>query len=328
MAAVYSTIRKADYNGMQNQIARVLGDGVGQYGYGQIVLSSQVVEGDKVSVEQFAQLRYDILNAYDHLNATTPSNVDEQTVRDKIRYSGTDEPVDYWLSVVNGIVGDARNLAINGRRRSTNHGTVNETWPGSYGSEWTDLLQATTTVSFSSASQARYFFNSGSTIDFTSSRAGGSSTQQNTSWTNLLSAAGTVKFGGNYPGTGVSPLDGANFYRLTNAYNSPFATFTASSPYALNSWRLFARCLDVTNNSTGTSKELEFLIQWIDDHEALGGPTETGTPVVPGGFGPDAVDGTISLNCTTVEATGTLVPASSGNFVIETPTVFVGGIAP
>lgn len=317
--ATFDKIKPTEYNVIQNTIANVLGaTGSGQYGYGQTVQSSQVDITKKVSVEQFANLRYDLLNAYDHLYATTPSGVIAKTARDKIKYSTTTEPIVYWQTVANDIVSVARQAAIATRRRTVNHGTTNSTWPGPYGATWNTRLVALVQVSFTDAAQARYFFNSGSSFDFTSTRSGGSSTAQNTSWTNLLNAAGTPQFGGNFPGGGTSPQNGFNAYRLTNAYNSPAFSFTASSPYALNTWKIYARCVDVTNNSSGTARQFEFRVEWNDDHVGLGFPT----------VGPDQVDGTMSLNVTTTEATGTLFPAGLGNFTIETPSVFVGGIAP
>lgn len=316
--ATYDKIKPTEYNVIQNTVATVLGTGSGQYGYGQTVQSSQVDISKKVTVAQFANLRYDILNAYDHLYATTPSGVNAKTVSEKIKFSTTTEPITYWQTVANGIVSVARQPAIATRRRTVNHGTTNTTWPGPYGATWNTRLVALVTVSFTSASQARAFWNSGSSFDFTSTRSGGSSTAQNTSWTNLLNASGTPQFGGNFPGAGVSPQNGFNAYRLTNAYVNPAFTFTASSPYALNTWRIYARTVDVTNNSSGTARQFEFRVEWNDDHVGLGFPT----------VGPDSVDGTMSLNVTTTEATGTLVPAGLGNFSIETPSVFVGGIAP
>lgn len=105
---------------------------------------------------------------------------------------------------------------------------------------------------------------------------------------------------------------------------------SASSPYALNEWVITAQTNDsplVTNNSTGSSRKLKFFVYWIDNHFPLGGASATGTPVQPSlGFGPDTVDGTVSLTVQTVKASGVLEPTGSGNFEVTTPTVVVNAI--
>lgn len=320
MAAVNDKIKVADYNAIYDKIAPVLGTGSADTGWGQTVQSNSVSVSNSVTVQEYAALRYDIINAYTHLFNTTPSAVNTQTIGAKIKYNLTDAPINYWNTIANTIVANKKNLAVAGQRRTINHGTVNFT------GNWNQELNCAITIGFTSAEQARHFFNSGGSIQFQSSRTGGAASNQNTSWTTLLSTAGTRIFGGNTPGTGVSPLDGFNWFRMTQT-RQEWDTSIASSPYALNEWRLWSRALDVNDNSSGTSTVMEIYVEWIDNHVGLGGPAAEGDPSLGAGtFGPDAVDGTISLTVQTVEPTGTLVPASAGNFNIETPTVTIGAI--
>ena len=328
MAGVNQKIDKDDFNAIQADIEQILGIGSANYGYGQSVLSNQVTVSDTVTINEYAALRYDIINAYTHLNNSAPSNVDDQQLGSTIKYNLVDAPINYWVSVVNSIEGNRLAPAVIGQRRTVNEGTVAETWPGPLGTEWTDSLYAIVTVEFTNSEQARFFFNAGGSIDFTSSRTGGSTTQQNTTWSTMLSTAGTRSFGGNFPGTGLEPNDGTNYFRLSNV-RQIWSTVTASSPYALNDWTINSRTIDspaVTDNSAGASKKIEFYILWNDDHEALGGPSATGSPVQPGGFGPDAVDGTLSYTVVTTVPTGVLEPSGAGNFTIEAPTVTLGAI--
>lgn len=324
MAGVNQKISKDDYNDIQTVIETVLGSGSGQHGYGQPVLSSQVTESDIVTINEYAALRYDIINAYKHLEDDLPPDVDAQTIGKSIRYNVADEPVAYWQNVANSINTNRRRLAVAGQRSTSNHGS--ETFTGTWGSNSVPQLYCNVLVEFTTSENARFFFNSGGSIQFTSSRTGGSSTQQNASWTSLLSTAGTRIFGGNTPGTGVNPNDGTNYFRLSNAAGV-WSEVTASSPYALNEWRIFAATDDgVGDNSSGSSRILTFDVYWVDNHVALGGATETGTPTRPGGFGPDNVDGTITLTVQTVKAAGVLEPTGSGNFTIETPSVTISAI--
>jgi hypothetical protein len=154
-----------------------------------------------------------------------------------------------------------------------------------------------------------------------SSRTGGAASQQNTAWTSIIITAGTQSFGGNNPGTGTSPLNGQNWYRLTNSYQQWFIA-SGSSPYGANNYRILARC-PVADNSTGTASSAEFLVQFTDgyiDPDVLAGQPELLNP--PG----DVVDGTLSVAVSSLFATGILVPAGTGNFTVTKPTISVSAI--
>jgi hypothetical protein len=326
MAGINTKIDKDDYNAIQSVIARILGVGSANSGYGQTVLSSQVTVSDAVTVNEYAALRYDIINVNKHIFNATPSGINDQTIGAKVRYDAANAPINYWLSIANSLDTVRLTLAPAGQRVSINHGT--NTFTGAWGSNTNPQLACVVTCEWTNSEQARFFFNSGSSIQFTSSRTGGSSTAQNTSWTTLLSTAGARIFGGATPGTGTSPADGQNFFRLTDA-GQTWSNVVASSPYSLNEFSITAETDDtpvVSNNSAGTSKKLRFEVFWNDNHFPLGGDSASGTPVQPGTFGPDTVDGTVSLTVQTVKASGVLEPTGSGNFTIETPTVTIGPI--
>jgi hypothetical protein len=333
MAGVNQKIDKDDYNAIQTIVQNILGTGSGTFGYGQPVLSQPVTVSDSVTVNEYAALRYDIVNAYKHLNNALPPDVDAQTIGGKVRYDIAPPdaaPVNYWLTVANSISTNRQSLAVSGQRVTINHGTNNfsSAWGSSAPVGSTPQLTCQVDVEWPTSEEARHFFNTGSSLQFTSSRTGGSTTAQNTSWTTLLSTAGTRTFSGITPGTGTTPADGQNWFRARNSGDT-WSLVTASSPYALNQWQITVQTNDspvVTNNSTGSSRKLRFFVYWIDNHFPLGGSSATGTPVQPGGYGPDTVDGTISLTVQTVKASGVLEPTGSGNFEVTTPTVTIGAI--
>lgn len=333
MAGVNQKISKVDYNTIQSTINTVLGTGSGTFGYGQPVLSSQVTESDSVTVNEYAALRFDIINAYKHLFNSLPPDVDAQTIGAKVRYDAAPPdaaPINYWQSVVNSISTNRLSLAVSGQRVTTNHGTTNfsSAWGSSAPVGSTPQLSCQVDVEWTTSEQARAFFNAGGSIQFTSTRTGGSSTAQNTSWTTLLSTAGTRIFGGNTPGTGTTPNDGQNWFRAGST-SQTWSTSTASSPYALNEFKITVQTNDVptvSSNSAGASRRLRFQVYWLDNHFPLGGNSDAGTPVQPGPYGPDTVDGTIALTVQSVKASGVLEPTGSGNFEVSTPTVTIGTI--
>tara|TARA_X000000950_G_scaffold43784_1_gene49215 strand:- start:259 stop:1266 length:1008 start_codon:yes stop_codon:yes gene_type:complete len=333
MAGVNQKIRKVDYNSVQSDIDTILGTGSGNFGYGQPILSQQVDESNSVTINEYAALRFDIINAYKHLFNSLPPDVDAQTLGSTVRFDSVPPdaaPISYWQTVVNSISTNRLALAVSGQRATVNHGTTNfsSAWGASAPVGSTPQLSCQVDVEWTTSEQARHFFNTGSTIQFTSSRTGGSTTAQNTSWTTLLSTAGARIFGGNTPGTGTSPNDGQNWFRARNTADT-WSNSTASSPYALNEFKITVQTTDiptVSSNSTGSSRKLRFIVYWNDNHFPSGGNSASGTPVQSGGYGPDTVDGTISLTVQTIKASGVLEPTASGNFEVLTPTVTIGTI--
>lgn len=86
--AVNDKISKADFNAIQTKLANVIGNGAGNTGWGQTVISSPVNEGYTVGVNDWGKLRYDIVNAYKHIYGSNPSTT--QTVVDQLIRSDQD----------------------------------------------------------------------------------------------------------------------------------------------------------------------------------------------------------------------------------------------
>ncbi len=314
MPAVNDKISKTDYNNIQSKVASVLGissTSNATYGYGQLVQSSQVTESNKVSVNDIAKLRYDIINAWTHLNGSAPAIV-SVSEGETVRYNATTAPVNQFDTFANSLVASRQAVPPASQRISVNKGTTSTTWPGLYGGSWASLAQCTITASFSSAERARHFFNTGGLITFTASQSGGSATNQNLAWRNLLSSVGSRSWGGATPGGGTSPADAQNFYRCTNAFSLWYSA-SASSPYGSNSYRIYARTPFTVNNSTGTANTIEFKIEFADGHVGIAG-------------GPDYVDGTFSISVQTLEAFGVMQPITAGNFTVESPSLTLGAV--
>jgi hypothetical protein len=144
-----------------------------------------------------------------------------------------------------------------------------------------------------------------------------------------LSSAGTQQFGGANPGTGTFPTNGLNWYRTTSTFQT-YYTATASSPYGSNTYELQARCLDQPNNSAGLAAQLEIRVLFTDGYVDPGiapiappGATQTATA---GMFPPgDSVDGTLTVNASSLYATGIMVPASQV-FTVTQPIIAVGAV--
>lgn len=288
-------ISATDYNTIQTKINSVIGTGSGSFGYGQTVNSSQVAAGNTVTKTQWDALRYDVVNALLHQTGVGPT-IATVNVGDVIRY-GAANPNFQYNTLADTATSNRFNIG-SGRFFTQVLQTTSRT------ASWTTAVSTTATVTFNTAEQARFFFNSGGKVRFTSSRSGGSSSSQNNSWSNVLTTAGTQAFSAS--GTSV------NFYNLTSTYQTYYLV-SSSSPYSANTYRIEASC-NVSNNSSGTANVLNFRITWSDayrDPDAVAGRPESLNPPT------DVVDGTLSLTIDELRATGSVQP--SGTFTITGP---------
>jgi hypothetical protein len=296
---VNDLVRVPDYNDIRTIAAAVMGTGSATQGYGQTVLSTATSTGGLVSKTQFDNLRFDIVNALVHQTGTVPT-IYEPVSGELIRY-GANLPIFQYQTLANLANTNRFDIAF-GQYATANKATQSNSV------SFVSSVTATATVTFNSSNEARYFFNSGGKIRFTSSFTDTLGTAQSASWTSLLTTLGTVSFGGNTPSV--------NFYTLTNADQTYYSQGT-SGTYSMNRWTLKAKC-NVANNSSGTASQITFTILWQDIYNDPGG----GPP--PG----DAVSGSMTLTCSELRAVGALYPdLNPGSFNAPTFTVAISTIS-
>ena len=322
--AVNDKILIADYNNIRDKVIGVLGAGSASSGYGQAIKSVALTPSNKVGINDWANLYYDIYNVHVHQTGAAPS-LGSIVEHETVRYA-SDKPNFQYDTIANTLISNRFNVHSS-QSATRSKGSSSQTWPGSLGTQWVSLCQCTITVTFSSAAAARYFFNSGGQIRFTSSRSGGTAGRsQNTAWTNLLNSVSSINsgagpiFGGAIPSTGTEPNDGQNYYRLNSGWQAWY-TASASSPYGSNYFRIFAKSPNIGDNSGGTDNQVQFLVYWADDYVD---PGNSGLGDSPNEV--DRVDGTLSLAVSTLYATGTLLPAGAGAFAVEDPSISIGAI--
>jgi hypothetical protein len=294
-------ISNLDYNAIRTKVDSVLGVGTGQRGYGQTVSSTPVFEGNTVSKLQWDLLRFDIVNIKVHQDGVVPP-VAVPEERSVIRF-GAGHPNENYDIIAEQSIISKFNI---GTGQSVTSIAASQTRTGN----WSSQSQCVLTVTFPDANRARYFFNSGGKLRFLSSRTGGSSSSQNTSWTNLLNSIGTKEFS-------ATITSAVNFYNLTTSYRPLFeeSPTASSAAYVGNSYRIDVKCnCTGANNSTGTASVVEFRFTWADAY------TDPG-PTGPG----DLVDGTLSIRTDEFKAVGPMLP--SGTFTIQSPTYSFSSIS-
>lgn len=211
-----------------------------------------------------------------------------------------------------------RLLVAAGQFSTTAATSVNRTWSGATSPTfWKDEISTVVTVTFSDSNRARWFFNSGGEVRIQSQRTGGRSDSQNNAWSSLLSTAGQRSFGAQTPSSGFSPMNGQNFYRLTNSYQT-FYSISSSAPYAANVYQLEAKC-NVADNSTGTASVIDIRVRFI------GGYVDPGSNPFDSPQTNDEIDGTFTVTATQKYADATVLP--SGNFSVTLPSYSATALA-
>ena len=356
---VNDKILYTDYNTLRNAVDQMLGQGSATFGYGQLVQSSAVsgatgtgpvlgggTGANRIRTDEYTKLRSDIINVFRHIYGSDPTPADPiigQLIRYVVAVSAVTSEYDvseyniaeYNSSSIAGssdpytqfsvIITDIQN---NRFTCATSQSVVESKGSGSRSTAWGGGLATIGSrlrISWPSADQARYFFNSGGEIRVTSSRVGGSATSQNTAWTNLLNGAATRTFSAQLPNSAFGLTNATNWYNLTNVYQTWYSS-TDSSPYGANQYRIQARSLDgtVANNVSGTSAGLDLLVLFQDNYidPDTSYPPGAAVNVPPD----DSVDGVLTITVTCKRATGVLVPEpGTGSFTILTPTVAITG---
>jgi hypothetical protein len=188
MAGQYSAILATDYNVIQSKVALVLGSGTGNTGYGQTVTSSQVSSRTNVTYTQWNNLRTDLLKIRQH-----------QTGNDMSAFlnvaSATENITDADRIAFDQMVSDAQDPTNRLITPPTSQATrENLVSVQQRATPWNGTLTQTVTVTFADANSARYFFNTGSQIEFSLVRTLGTQNEKNRTWTNMFTSMGKISF--------------------------------------------------------------------------------------------------------------------------------------
>jgi hypothetical protein len=261
------------------------------------VQSSDVFTGNAITKAQWDLIKLDIINIKFHQDGVLPGVV-TVNVGDPINF-GASSPNSNYDTILEQAVANRFQIA-------GSQSVVNSAASQTYTTPWASSLTTTLTCTFSTADEARYFFNSGGKIRFTTSLSGGSPTAQINAWTNFLASVGTRSFGAD---TGA-----VNYYTLTNSFQIyDQIAVSAAYQYSGNNYRLEART-NVSNNSTGTATQLFLRVTLIDGYTDPATAPHTPDTGPPG----DLVNGTVTITASELKAAGLLQP--SGTFTVVSPS--------
>lgn len=281
MAGQNTLILATDYNIIQNKISSVMGEGSGTKGYGQTIASSQVGQFAKITASQWNNLRADVLRARQHqtgqdmtsnlvVASASTTIADSQRAAVLIMAEDAEVPSNYLVSPPPPTELARSNLVTEQVRTQ----------------KWNGRITQTIDIIWPTANDARYFFNSGGNIEFSSTFSPSVAGLKGISWSTLVQSMGTFRF--NYErvfttGTAFTGTDG--FYQLTTIPVIVAQKETSTSAYIPNEYYITAK---VNSTLANERRILTFVINWDDSSVA---PPSFPDP----GFGIDEdVEGTLT----------------------------------
>ena len=269
----------------------VMGTGSLSRGYGQTTFGSTKNIGDTITANDFNNIRYDLLNASAHQNGSAAAlSLAGNVAGDIINSTDPNAFIPYAATV------DSDRFNCHSSRKSTAAAGGN-----SRASSWASQVVATYSLNFSSAQQARWFWNGGGKIRFASSRTGGAASAQNAAWSSLLTSAGTQEFGG------------AAVYSWGTDSTSLYSV-SSSAPYASNTYNISV-LLNAPMVLGATA--FVFVLTWSDPYVD---PTP-GEPPLP----EDIVDGTLDYSVEITFPTGGHALTPSGTWTSYTYSSYSAG---
>jgi hypothetical protein len=289
MAGSGTTVLASDVNTPFSTGVNVMGTGSLSRGYGQTTFGAGVTTSTTISANDFNNIRFDLLNASAHQNGSAAALSIVASSGATIVTTDATAFNSYQSTI------DTDRFNCHSSRKTTESAGSN-----SRTSSWASAVAATYTLNFANGDIARYFWNGGGRIRFSSSRTGGAATAQNASWSSLLSSAGTQEFGGSAVygwGTGSTSL----------------YSVSSSAPYASNTYSIAVSL----NAAIGTATAFNFVLQWVDPYV----DPSPGNPPLP----EDIVDGTLSYSVEIVYPTGGHALTPSGSWTSYSYSSFSAG---
>jgi len=198
-------------------INTVWGSGTGDKGYGQSSTLSAVSAGNTVQATSWANLVARNTSLANHQGSSITAITQPTAGNTIAAYTALSTNITTTFNNRNNAAGSGSDSTVNSVSTSG----------------WNNSSTLSKTFTFSSENAKRYFFNAGGMIRLSWSRSGGTSSTQNTTWSNLLTAAGTLVLTG---AAASKSIAGTSYTGLTKigGSGSPTTLVTTEGAYALN----------------------------------------------------------------------------------------------
>ena len=198
-------------------INTVWGSGTGDKGYGQSSTLAAVSAGNTVQATSWANLIARNTSLANHQGSSITAITQPTAGNTIAAYTALSTNITTTFNNRNNAAGSGSDSTVNSVSTSG----------------WNNSSTLSKTFTFSSENAKRYFFNAGGMIRLSWSRSGGTSSTQNTTWSNLLTASGTLVLTG---AAASKSIAGTSYTGLTKigGSGSPTTLVTTEGAYALN----------------------------------------------------------------------------------------------
>jgi hypothetical protein len=311
------TILAERYNALRTSVNLVLGissSGTPEYGYGQGFNTTSVIgsraandiaNADKVLAQDYEDLYIDMIRARSHQVGVGVA-IDEFVVGDYEANSPTADKIEE--AYVLGLESLATNLETDkflvdsNNLRLTSAPLANSSRPDSQGT-WNGTISHIFTMTFTTETERRHFFNAGGEIRLSASVDYSGSQAKTVDWQVILNAMGSTSFKATSTANNAAVGTGSSIgnYDLTNSYQLVYSR-TGGAVYARNRYNVYAKEYATGN----TTSAIQFKVDFVD-----GQPNNTTWGI------DEVVSGTFNSNVQTatpdseITINGTLYPAVS-----------------
>jgi hypothetical protein len=285
-------IRASDLSAWYNDLNNIVGVGVGDSGYGQSQLYtdvSHIIPGYKIKSEDWDRLLVVMHHAARHqgTSITVPTDVNDPAFPgiNKVIEIITDLEFDMNSIISNKLNANLAYMTLAGNKLASSNTYYD---PQSGTPTWTGTVFYEFNATFADEDTRRHFFNTGGEVRIDNSLTNVDiSHAQSVAWEELISTVGVIKFAINTTSsTGEVGTPGPGFTSLTTSYELVY-TKGGTADYAQNQINVYAKL-------SGTN-EIDFKISFDDAHLADSGTWEN--PPDSGSWtGTDYVAGTLTVS--------------------------------
>jgi hypothetical protein len=291
-----NTVLAADFNAFHSDVEDIFEDnnsnsvaaGALIFGYGETLLQATVSAGNTITAAQWNNLFMMVHRSAVHQGTSVTLG---GSVSAGPYSAGGTIGVDSALATdIAAIRTNKLNFAVSEMTTAT---MSNQAKSGT--ATWSSSCVHTFTQTFTSYDVARHFYNQGGAAQFAFTRSGGSSNAQNTAWTDLGTAVGTVTMGVNtttQSGSGGTAGDSFDDIVGNAATTRTIWTQASGGSYSSNNYKVQCSC--------NAAKEVyTWTITFTDGHT--------------NGFF-DSVDGTLASTATERRSTGTYINSAAPSY--------------
>lgn len=187
-----------------------------------------------------------------------------------------------FQTLINNV--DANRLSASAGNMTLVANAISSVRNNPWGSPAGQAIGADFTATFSSEDKARFFFNSGGTLNLVMSHAN-TTTTQNSNWNTILSALGTISMGARNTtrsGSGGAPA-ALGYYNLTTTAQTIFSGNIGTGAYTANSVSITAWVVNVAGVNGGNGTVVRIKVILTDGHtNAFSDTVATGTTATMG----------------------------------------------